>query len=312
MPGGFYTNSPTPASNTSINAIASEGTSSPANIDNLIRELAAQGRHFAADIGGAGTVGGSSDAITVTPVAGAIASAFDGLTIGFVATATNSTTSPTANVGGLGSEPIKKAVLGAETALAAGDIRSGGLYQLRWRASWDSSGGAWELLDPYKGELCISETVLASATASTSGTDVEFTSIRAGAKRITVTFSGVSTNGTSALMIQLGKSAGYETNGYDESALTVNDPTAAVITTGSIGFPIAGLEASSDAVSGVATLVHMGSNLWAIHGTTRSNTTYLTTFAGTKSLSGELDRLRVRSFNGVQTFDAGSINIVVE
>jgi len=113
-------------------------------------------------------------------------------------------------------------------------------------------------------------------------------------------------------MIQLGDSGGYETSGYAESALTVNDPTAGAITTGSIGFPVAGLELSSDVVSGVAVLVHMGGNLWAIHGTTRSNTTFLTTFAGTKSLSAELDRLRVRSFNGVQTFDAGSINIVVE
>jgi hypothetical protein len=36
------------------------------------------------------------------------------------------------------------------------------------------------------------------------------------------------------------------------------------------------------------------------------------TGAGNLSLSGALDRVRITSFNGTDTFDAGSINILYE
>lgn len=147
--GGYYNNSATAGSNTTINGIGASGSDSPTNADDLIRELAAQGRQFANDLGGNNTVGGTADAITITPSGGAISAVYDGLLIGFVAAYDNATTSPTANVGGLGVEPIKKASAsdGAEASLAAGDIQAGGLYLFRWRASWDSSNGAWQLVD---------------------------------------------------------------------------------------------------------------------------------------------------------------------
>lgn len=143
---GFYQNSATAASNTTVNGIGSAGSSNANLIDDLVRELAAQGRQFANDLGASNTVGGTADAITITPSSGSLSAAHDGLLIGFLAGSTNTSTSVTANVGGLGSEPVKKGILGAETTLAIGDIRSGGMYLLRWRSAWDSAGGAWELI----------------------------------------------------------------------------------------------------------------------------------------------------------------------
>lgn len=158
MAGGFYVVSATAASNTSLNSIAIQGTSSVGNFDDALRELVAEARQYVNDIGGNNTVGGTADAITLTPSAGAISAAFDGLLIGFVAGADNTTTSPTANVGSLGAEPIKKAVAGAETALAVGDIQSGGFYMLRWRSSWDSAGGAWQLIDMNAAVALVADT----------------------------------------------------------------------------------------------------------------------------------------------------------
>lgn len=142
---GFYKNDATPANNTSINGIAIQGLSSPANIDNALRELAAQGKQFALDMGGAGTVGGTADALTLTTNSG-IGPEFEGCIVGAVIGTDNATTSPTLNVDGNGAEPIKKAVEGAETALAAGDMQAGTFVWFRWRSAWDSGGGAWELL----------------------------------------------------------------------------------------------------------------------------------------------------------------------
>src|SRR5690606_19845071 len=102
------------------------------------RELAAQGKQFVLDMAGANTVGGTADAITITPANTDATAVFDGFIVGFVAANDNATTTPTADVNDFGAEPIKKAVDGAETALAAGDIQDGGLYLLRWRSAWDS------------------------------------------------------------------------------------------------------------------------------------------------------------------------------
>ena len=52
-----------------------------------------------------------------------------------------------------------------------------------------------------------------TAVATTSGTAIDFTGIPAGVKRITVMFNGVSTNGTSNYLLQLG-SGSVQTTGY--------------------------------------------------------------------------------------------------
>ena len=50
----------------------------------------------------------------------------------------------------------------------------------------------------------MSVNTLATAVASTSGTSIDFISLPSWVKRITVMFSGVSTNSTSNYLIQLG------------------------------------------------------------------------------------------------------------
>lgn len=146
MAGGIYNADTTAGNNTSFEGIGIAGTDNVSNFDNAARALIAANAQLLRDLGGANTVGGTADAITVTPASGAISAVFDGLPIAFRAGSDNTTTSPTANVGGLGAEPIKKGVNGLETALVAGDIVAGTLYMLYWRAAWDSTNGAWEIV----------------------------------------------------------------------------------------------------------------------------------------------------------------------
>lgn len=146
---GFYKNDATAANNASVNGIAIQGSSSPANIDNALREIAAQGKQFALDSGGATTVGGTADAITVTLNDSAADAYFDGMSFRFRAGSDNATTTPTLNANAIGVKTIKKASAsdGAEAALAAGDIQSGGLYEVHYRSAWASAAGAWQLID---------------------------------------------------------------------------------------------------------------------------------------------------------------------
>jgi hypothetical protein len=148
-----------------------------------------------------------------------------------------------------------------------------------------------------------------TAVASTSGTSIDFTSIPSYVKRITVMFAGVSTSGTSRYLVQIGAGS-VTTSGYvgQSNAMT------AVITVMSSGFMVLNNVTAANTNHGIVTLILVGSNTWVessiIAPATLSN--YMGASAGTVTLSGTLDRVRITTVNGTDTFDAGSINILYE
>lgn len=151
----------------------------------------------------------------------------------------------------------------------------------------------------------------ATAQNSTSGTSIDFTGIPVGVKRITVMFNGVSTNGTSVVQIQVGAGS-VTTSGYVGSGSTIGASTAGS-TAYTTGFGQGNGNSASDTVSGHIVLTLVGSNIWACSGTLAlTNTAGLKFTGGTITLSGTLDRVRVTTVNGTDTFDAGSINILYE
>jgi hypothetical protein len=158
---------------------------------------------------------------------------------------------------------------------------------------------------------------LVSGTAvSASGTAVDFTSIPSWAKRITVVFSGMSTNGTSLPIVQVGDSGGIETTGYTGAASIVADGSDAVTASPTTGFGITGSVAAASQMSGtmVLTLVNPATNTWVSSVSGGMSSGALQTFhaGGTKSLSDVLTQLRVTTVGGTNTFDGGTVNILFE
>ena len=156
---------------------------------------------------------------------------------------------------------------------------------------------------------------LATAQASTSGTVIDFTGIPSWAKRITVMFKGVSTSGASTpWLIQLGDSGGVEITGYLATSSRI--VVAAVSTLASTaGFPITVDNTAANTCHGsmTITLLDLSTNSWVASGVfANSAGTEGATVAGSKSLSATLDRVRITTTNGTDTFDAGSINIMYE
>jgi hypothetical protein len=152
-----------------------------------------------------------------------------------------------------------------------------------------------------------------TAVASTSGTSIDFTSLPSWVKRITVMFAGVSTNGTSSLRIQIGAGS-VETSGYVGSSSLVATSSVASSLTASAGFD---LNASAPLASALATgsivLLSFGSNQWIASGWVGYDaTTQSQSINGRKTTSSTLDRVRITTVNGTDTFDAGSINILYE
>lgn len=150
--------------------------------------------------------------------------------------------------------------------------------------------------------------VLRSDTAKTAtGTSVDFTGIPSWVKRITVMFSGVSTNGTSPLLVQIG-SGSVETTSY-ASVGTGTDTTSGV-NTATTGYVIR-VNSASNSVSAQMVLTTLGSNVWVASHSGSQGAASLSG-GGTKTTSGTLDRIRITTVNGTDTFDAGTINILYE
>jgi len=151
--------------------------------------------------------------------------------------------------------------------------------------------------------------VLGTAVASTSGTSIDFTALPAWVKKITVMFSGVSTNGTSIPLIQLGTgSTTYTTSGYLGSVATnstIINPTT--------GIGLSGVGFAAYTRSGIITFTNISANTWVGSGvlgdSSGANINYM---GATISLAAALTAVRITTTNGTDTYDAGTINILYE
>ena len=151
-----------------------------------------------------------------------------------------------------------------------------------------------------------------TAVASTSGTSIDFTGIPSWVKRITVMLRSVSTNGTSPYQIQIGTSGGIQTSGYVGATWIANTVNAAH----SSGYLITPNAAATYVLESVCvlTLIDSATGSWmcSINGGLSVAAVVALVGAGSKSLSGTLDRVRITTVGGTDTFDAGSINILYE
>ena len=149
--------------------------------------------------------------------------------------------------------------------------------------------------------------VSGTAVASTSGTSIDFTGIPSWAKRITVMFSAVSTNGSSLVQVQIG-SGGFTTSGY--VCVSATDASKNTSTTGILAITNGN---ASNSIYGSLVFTNINSNTWVANGVTTRGVVEQNAFiAGGVTIGGTLDRLRVTTVNGTDSFDAGTINILYE
>ena len=149
----------------------------------------------------------------------------------------------------------------------------------------------------------------------TTQTSVDVTGIPAGVKRITLIGSGISTNGTSNIMFQLGDSGGIESTGYLGAHghffnLNSSAPTVVRLTTG--------LGVASPAATSVihfnALINNISGNNWVFNVTGGYSAASSIVLCGgySKSLTDILTQIRLTTVNGTDLFDAGTINIFYE
>jgi len=155
--------------------------------------------------------------------------------------------------------------------------------------------------------------VLMTAQNSTSGTNIDFTGIPSWVKRVTVTFNGVSTNGVNHVLIQFGTSGGFQTTGYFSYAGYIQASSVGAVS--STAGAIVTLGVATVFVTGPVFFTNHSGNTWMVSGVTAVDTTttdYVQMMGGGFTLSGVLDRVRITTVGGTDTFDAGSINVMYE
>lgn len=150
--------------------------------------------------------------------------------------------------------------------------------------------------------------VSGTAVASTSGTSIDFTNIPSWVKRVTVLGTEVSTNGTSALLLQIGdgsvNTSGYVGGNFGNTNQTNTSTAGAVL--------MQATNSASNSHSFAITFTLQTANKWVAAGTVTRNDGAVWYVSSYKSLTNVLDRVRITTVNGTDTFDAGTINILYE
>lgn len=145
-----------------------------------------------------------------------------------------------------------------------------------------------------------------------TNTFLDFESIPSWVKRVTVMFNGVSTNGTSAMEVRVGTSSGVVATGYlSHSGFIQSSAAGSQVST--TGYTMTAQLAAA-LLYGNLVITTPGSNVWLASGVLFADATtdYSMMSSGTVTLSGTLDRVRITTNNGTDTFDAGTVNILYE
>lgn len=154
--------------------------------------------------------------------------------------------------------------------------------------------------------------VLETPVATTSGTSVDFTSIPAWAKSITVIFDQVGNGGGggSDIIIQIGDAGGIETASY-VSGMYDDVGTYAANTDGFAINRVGGSGANTGSIT--LNLINASTFTWIASGVIVDTTTTDSALtSGSKSLSAALDRIRITTEGGTVAFANGQVNISYE
>lgn len=147
-----------------------------------------------------------------------------------------------------------------------------------------------------------------TAQTASSNTSFDFTGIPSWVNRINVTGFSLSTNGTSNYVLRVGDGAVVAT-GYLGAVTTTAGATP---TTGNAatGATLINAPTAASVFRFSATIERVTGNTWVIHGSgSLSNTATTALFSSEIALTNALDRVRITTVGGVDTFDAGTVNI---
>jgi hypothetical protein len=183
--------------------------------------------------------------------------------------------------------------------------------QTNYSVLYPKSDGKWYFKDDAGVEHPLSDPLaLGTEQAASNNTEFDFNDIPAWVKRITIMIAGLSGSGTSIFRLRLGTASGIETSDYASRVVIFSSGT-----TSTAGFDLAQFApAATNTYEGtiILNLMNATTNTWAATWQFSRQDGAVGMGVGSKPLGGALDRVRITTVNGTDTFDAGSVNIMYE
>ena len=212
---------------------------------------------------------------------------------------------------------------GQSTALAAFDALKQaasdtytGVVELATTAEVQTGTDTTRVLTP--ASLRGGALVRSTRSIISGNTEVDFTGLPSWVTRITILFAdGLSTNGTSPIVIRLGDSGGFLTTGYQSAASFTSSAGGYLTSTAGLLIDATNTAIASYTRYGAMTLLNTGVVLSSTYWVSTSNvyangSQVCTSGAGGVSLSNALTQVRVTTLNGTDTFDSGLISLIYE
>lgn len=151
---------------------------------------------------------------------------------------------------------------------------------------------------------------LTASVNTSSGSFHDFTGIPTWAKKITVQIQDVSTNGSSQVLVQLGTSGGISTSGYAGATSYYLGASSGAVQSLSTGFQVF-IGGASIFRFGTLVLTRLTGNKWMCSGQV-AHAGGFAWCSGVRVLTADLDRVRITTVNGTDSFTQGEVSLLIE
>lgn len=163
----------------------------------------------------------------------------------------------------------------------------------------------WRRVYETEAEIREASKMVSLPAVPATGTAIDWTSIPAGVDEIELWFDGISINGGSGLLVQVGTGGVLQTSGYQSGSYLGGNARQ----TSTSGITIR-LDTAFYLKTGVLRLVRSSDNRWLSYHVVGDVTTgYTVMGGGNVTLTGGLDTIRLRAVDAAQTLDAGSVQL---
>lgn len=152
-----------------------------------------------------------------------------------------------------------------------------------------------------------------AAQNTTSGTSITFSNIPAWAKRLTILMNQVSTSGSSIVLVRLGTAGGVISSGYNANGGHFIGGATSSVTAQTAGFPFDAAGNAADTIVGSMRIVNISGTLWIEDASTSiSPNNRIGVSGGSVDPAAAVTTLTLTTVNGTDTFDAGSVGLLIE
>ena len=172
------------------------------------------------------------------------------------------------------------------------------------------TGNAGKVLGTNGTAVSWGSSIVAGTAQTPTTTDADFTGIPSWVRRVTVAFSGLSTNASTAVTLRLGTGGVFATTGYVCDIWIGGSGNSADTSTTDFLLDTVSQSAAT-ARNGSIVLNNVSGNIWVASGLISRGSGVISSMTGTVTLGGVLDSVRLLSGSG-NLFDAGAVNVFWE